>query len=138
MTQPIRFAYTSVKNLPDALMPRLSLTLYLNTNSLEVNGLLDTGSAMNMIPYSVGIALGAVWEEQTVSVPLVGVLGRYEARGLGLLASHPQLTPKNRIRLVFAWTKTDDVPVIFCQTNFFAEFDMCFYRSQGFFEIYPH
>jgi hypothetical protein len=39
--------------------------------------------------------------------------------------------------LVFAWVKSPNVPLILGQTNFFLEFDVCFYRSIAEFEINP-
>ncbi|MBC7810878.1 MAG: hypothetical protein H7175_07030 [Burkholderiales bacterium] len=116
-------------------MPRLPITLGLGSRSIEVVGLLDTGSTVNVLPYEAGIKLGAKWNEQTVSIPLVGSLGRFEARALMVFASHPQLTLDASIRLVFAWTSAENVPVIFGQTNFFGEFDVCFYRSQSVFDV---
>jgi hypothetical protein len=59
------------------------------SRSVEVTGLLDTGAAVNVLPYGVGLALGAIWEDQKFSLPLVGSLGQYEARGLAVFASHP-------------------------------------------------
>ncbi|HID51293.1 MAG TPA: hypothetical protein EYP41_04545 [Anaerolineae bacterium] len=41
------------------------------------------------------------------------------------------------VRLAFAWVKSDNVPLILGQTNFFMEFDVCFYRSKMTFEINP-
>jgi hypothetical protein len=41
------------------------------------------------------------------------------------------------VRLAFAWVKTNQVPLILGQTNFFMEFDICFYRSTLEFEIQP-
>uniref|UniRef100_UPI0030DCF34B hypothetical protein n=1 Tax=Pseudanabaena sp. UWO311 TaxID=2487337 RepID=UPI0030DCF34B len=38
-------------------------------------------------------------------------------------------------RLVFAWTKAPNVPLILGQVNFFMQFDVCFYRSQLSFEV---
>jgi len=81
-------------------------------------GLLDTGAAVNVLPYPVGLALGADWDQQIVAIPLTGSLGSIEARALVVLASHPQLTLADPIRLVFAWTRIEDAPVIFGQTNF--------------------
>ena len=130
-----RFPYTSVDNSPTSLMPRLPITLELGTRSVEVVALLDTGSTVNVLPYEVGIQLGANWDEQTVPIPLVGSLGRFEARALMVFAAHPQLIPNASIRLVFAWTSAENAPVIFGQTNFFGEFDVCFYRSQGVFDV---
>jgi hypothetical protein len=68
---------------------------------------------------------------------LVGSLGQFEARGLPVFASHPQITGNKLVRLAFAWTQAEDAPLIFGQMNFFMEFDVCFYRSQGVFEIHP-
>jgi hypothetical protein len=118
-------------------MPHLPLTLQFGGRSVEVIGLLDTGSAVNVLPYPVGLALGAAWNEQTLRVPLVGSLGRLEARALVVFASHPQITPQAPVRLVFAWTQAVEAPVIFGQVNFFAEFDVCFYRAQEAFEVRP-
>lgn len=136
MAQPIRFAYTASDTTAASVMPRLPLTLTYEHRSIEVVGLLDTGAAVNVLPYQVGLALGADWNRQTVAVPLIGSLGSVEARALVALASHPQLTPAGPIRLVFAWTRSEDAPVIFGQTNFFMEFDVCFYRSQAAFEVH--
>lgn len=116
-------------------MPRLPLTLHRAGRSVDVVGLLDTGSAVNVIPYAVGSALGAVWEEQTTPVPLTGSLGRQEARALVVSATHPELTANVGVRLIFAWSRDNEAPIIFGQTNFFLEFDVCFFLSQGFFEV---
>jgi hypothetical protein len=132
----MRFPYGPADDLPTSLMPRLPLVLTYGSRSVEVVGLLDTGAAVNVLPYGVGLALGAVWEDQKFSVPLVGSLGRYEARGLAVFASHPQINPDQPVRLVCAWTKAEDAPVLFGQMNFFMEFDVCFYRSQTVFDIH--
>jgi hypothetical protein len=131
----MRFQYTPVPNLPGIMMPRLALTLHRAGYSVEVVGLLDTGAAVSVLPYSVGLALGAVWEEQTTTITLVGSLGRKEAHALVTTAKHPQLTPDSEVRLIFAWSQDEEVPIIFGQTNFFLEFDVCFYLSQGTFEV---
>lgn len=83
-----RFPYISADNLPTSLMPRLPLTLILGGQSIEVVGLLDSGAAVNVLPYQIGLALGAVWEKQTIVVPLVGSLGQFEARALICLHAH--------------------------------------------------
>lgn len=41
------------------------------------------------------------------------------------------------VRLVFAWSLSDDVPLLLGRMNFFLEFDVCFYRSQMMFELRP-
>ena len=131
----MRFPYVAVDNQQASLMPHLPLTLTLGSQSLEVIGLVDSGAAVNVLPYNVGLSLGAKWEEQTTSIALVGSLGNFEARALVVMASHPQITINKQVRLVFAWTQAENTPVIFGQINFFMEFDVCFYRSQNIFDV---
>jgi hypothetical protein len=75
--------------------------------------------------------------EQPNLLPLAGSLRNVEVHGLAALASHPRLTPQAPVRLVFAWAKSDDVPIIWGQVNFFMEFNACFYRSQHVFDLTP-
>jgi hypothetical protein len=115
-------------------LPYLPLTLSNGENSIEVMALLDTGASVNVIPYEIGIQLGALWENQTLIIPLSGNLARSEARGLvlsGTVGEFPQ------IPLVFAWSKSAEVPIILGHMNFFAEFNTCFYRHESAFEIHP-
>ena len=111
------------------------MTLRYGDHAVEVTALLDTGAAMSVLPYNIGLLLGMKWHEQTVSIPLVGNLGSYEARAVAVLASHPQLTPNGPIQLGFAWTRSVNVPVLFGQINFFMLFNVCFYRAESAFEI---
>ena len=39
--------------------------------------------------------------------------------------------------LAFAWARAENIPVILGQTNFFMEFDVCFYRSKMEFDVNP-
>jgi hypothetical protein len=119
--------------VPDAL-PQLPLVLAYRGLSAEVSALLDTGASVNVLPYSVGLQLGAVWEEQTTSVALAGNLASVEARGLLVSAEIGDFAP---VRLVFAWSISDDAPLLLGRMNFFLEFDVCFYRSQLVFEVRP-
>jgi hypothetical protein len=119
--------------IPDAL-PKMPLTLTHQSSSIDVSALLDTGASVNVLPYSMGIQLGAVWEDQTMAVTLAGNLASTEARGLLVSAQISDLTP---VRLVFAWSRSDNVPLLLGRMNFFLEFDVCFYRSQLIFEVRP-
>lgn len=119
--------------VPDAL-PQLPLSLSYRGTAVEVVALLDTGASVNVLPYSVGIQLGVVWDEQTTSVTLAGNLATVEARGLLVSAQIGDFDP---VRLVFAWSLSDDAPLLLGRMNFFLEFDVCFYRSKLVFEIRP-
>jgi hypothetical protein len=134
MTKSQRFPFVEARDIygdSDAV-PRLPMTLSYGEKRIEVSGLLDTGASINVLPYSVGRDLGAIWENQTLVVQLAGNLAPVEARGLALVGQVADFAP---VRLVFAWSQTDDVPILLGRMNFFLEFDVCFYRSQMIFEV---
>ncbi len=136
MVDKVRFAFTEVDPDLGALstLPYLPLILTYRNQSLSVSGLLDTGSSVNVLPYEMGLRLGAVWERQRLSIPLGGNLARFEARALVLMATVEKFSP---VELAFAWTKDRNAPLILGQMNFLLAFDLCFYRSELAFEISP-
>jgi hypothetical protein len=115
-------------------LPYLPIVLSNGSKSIEVMALLDTGASVSVLPYEVGIQLGAIWENQTLAIPLSGNLGQSEARGLVLSGTVRKFVS---VPLVFAWTRSTDVPVILGHMNFFAEFNVCFYRHESAFELNP-
>lgn len=131
-----RFAYSTASATAGeaSLLPLLPITLHQQENSATASGLLDSGATVSVVPYSLGAQLGAVWEQQTILVQLTGNLANYEARALILSAVVGSLAP---VRLVFAWTRAENVPLILGQVNFFMEFDICFFRAQQAFEVRP-
>ncbi len=101
----------------DAALPTIPITLNHAGSFVSANALLDTGSTVNLLPYDIGLQLGAIWEEQTVRLPLAGNLARVEARGLFVDVQIGNLEPA---RLAFAWAQVSQVPLILGQTNFFS------------------
>jgi hypothetical protein len=57
----MRFPYVAAGDNSTSLMPRLTMSLEHRGRLVSVTGLLDTGSTVNVLPYGVGLALGAVW-----------------------------------------------------------------------------
>jgi hypothetical protein len=133
---PVRFPY--VERTPGqgrtSLAPLLPLRLSLGSQSLSVLALVDSGASLNVLPLGIGLQLGAQWDQQTVEVPLAGTLSGIPARGLLLTGTVASFSPT---QLVFAWAASDQMPIILGQTNFFAEFDICFFRDRSIFEIRP-
>lgn len=113
-------------------LPYLPITLTFQGRSISVRGLLDTGSTVNVLPYDVGVQLAAVWETQTTPVRLTGNLALEEARVVIVSATVGNFAP---VRLGFAWTQANTIPVILGQVNFFLEFDVCVFRSRSVFEV---
>jgi hypothetical protein len=114
-------------------MPYLPLTLSLDGQSLNTEGLLDTGASVNVLPYELGIQLGLIWENEILAVVLAGNWARLEARAVVVEA---QVSSFSRVNLAFAWTRATDVPLILGQANFFFEFEVCFFRARSEFEIH--
>jgi hypothetical protein len=127
------FSYVSVVDASgtSGLVPLLPITLSYH-QTMQVSALLDSGASVNVLPYHVGIALGAVWQEQKTQLRLTGNLANYEARALLIRGIIENMTP---IDLAFAWTQADKVPVILGQINFFMAYQICFFRSENRFEI---
>jgi hypothetical protein len=113
-------------------LPRLALTLHLRGQTVETVGLVDSGATINVMPYSIGLRLGAVWDARKANLRLAGNLSERDAMPLFVQAQVGEFAP---VRLAFAWIDLDDVPLILGQTNFFMEFDVCFYRSKFEFEV---
>lgn len=135
MASGARFPFTQMDALlgEASLLPLLPLHLTHKNRTLQVSGLLDTGSVVNVMPHSVGLALGADWEAQRIHVRLTGNLAKAEARALVVSAAVADFAP---VRLAFAWTQAEDVPLILGQVNFFSEFDVSFSRSARIFEVH--
>jgi hypothetical protein len=137
MTQPAeQFPFVELDPSAGAvsLMPMLPLVLSRGQHSAPVSGLLDTGATINVLPHSIGLQLGAVWEQQTIPVQLTGNMAGIDARVLIASAQVGRFAP---VRLAFAWAASDAMPVILGQTNFFQEFDVCFFRARPVFEVRP-
>jgi len=136
MVDRVRFAFTQMN--PElgvfSTLPYLPLTLTYQNRSLQVSGLLDTGASVNVLPYEIGLRLGAVWEHQTLAVPLGGNLAKFEAPALVITANIDRFAP---VDMAFAWTRDSNAPLILGHMNFFLAFDVCFYRAELAFEISP-
>ncbi|MBW4475185.1 MAG: hypothetical protein KME45_33125 [Stenomitos rutilans HA7619-LM2] len=117
MVQKIRLPFTE----SDPRMGALSAFAYIpikltrQSPSLQLVGLLDTGSSVNVLPYEVGLALGLTWEAQNLIIPLGGNLVSAEAKAIILSAQIANFEP---VDLAFAWTSDRSAPLILGQTNF--------------------
>lgn len=136
MTQLARFPFVDVNPARPGtgLMPYIPLLLTANQRVLQIQGLLDTGATISVLPYDVGLQLGFDWDQQRVPVQLGGNLGQAPAYAVlvdGTVAPFPA------VRLAFAWTRNNAVPIILGQTNFFLSFDVTFRRKQAVIELAP-
>ena len=131
----MKFSYARETNAlgQTLLRPILPITLTHNERSVRAQGLLDTGADVNILPYHLGLQLGAIWERQPLLPPISGNLADDEARALFLYVTVAALEP---ISMGFAWTSNEKAPLLLGQINFLSEFDVCFYGSEAVFEIH--
>ena len=130
------FPYTPMSAGPfgTILMPMMSIRLTNGTTVVDEIGLVDTGSAVNVLPYDLGIRLGLDWNAPAQPLSLAGNVGRQTAKAAFLMGTVANFPP---VLLIFAWSQAPDARLILGQTNFLAEFDACFFRSRGIFEVQP-
>ena len=120
--------------MPSDALPRLNLKLRHLRTSVDVIGLVDSGATVCVLPYSIGLRLGFVWSDQKATLRLGGALRNHPGQGVVVRAT---VSDYPETRLVFVWVRSDDVPLILGHTNFFMEFDVCFFRSADEFEVKP-
>jgi len=132
----MRFQYSTTDATQDEFdaLPRLPFRLHQNGRVTDVVGLVDSGATVNVLPYEVGVQLGGVWDATKATLRLAGNLGSLPAMPFFALAEIGGFAP---VRLAFAWVNSNAVPLILGQTNFFMEFEVCFYRSALEFEVTP-
>jgi hypothetical protein len=132
----MRFPYVTTAPSQSDLdsLPQLPLTLRYGQRRITELGLVDSGATVNVLPYRMGIQLGATWDEQKATIRLAGNLGNFLAMPLVVTAEVSDFAP---VRLVFAWTQAGNVSLILGQMNFFMEFEVCFFRSQLTFDVKP-
>lgn len=53
-------------------LPYVPITLQYGDREIKVSGLVDSGATLNVLPYDLGLQLGAAWERHTVPVRLAG------------------------------------------------------------------
>ncbi len=132
----MRFHYSTTdpsQNEFDSL-PRVPIILRREGRTVESLGLVDSGATINVMPYELGLQLGAIWEDSRAIIQLAGNLGNQPAIPFFAMAQVGEIAP---IQLAFAWTRSPNAPLILGQANFFMEFDVCFYRSKMEFKVKP-
>lgn len=133
MSNAARFPYVSrgTSGAVSDLAPLLPIRLDRNRVSLDVVALVDSGATISVLPWSVGVRFGIDWDSLNVPCSVGGSAGGVPGKILvlyGTVATVP---------LAFAWVKSDAVPIILGQTNFFLNFDVFFFRARRYFEIQP-
>ena len=129
-----RFSYTAVSVVGGAQRLRPILPVVFSTSECRITFpcLVDSGADINVLPYSLGLALGLNWESAPAGPTLGGKFAQSETR---LLILPTQIGKFASVDLVFAWISVDIGPIILEQVNFFCEFNVYFYGAESVFEL---
>lgn len=126
------FPYVALGGGPHRVVPLLPLTLKLGALEIDVHGLVDSGSNINVLPFTLGTRLGGDWDQYPHTIQVSGSLGTLQGK---VFVAQAVIAGLPKVPLIFAWVQSDTVPLILGQYNFFHEFDVCFFRAQSFFEL---
>jgi hypothetical protein len=130
-----RFPYTPIPPFSGG-MPVVTVHLARGTYALVTPALVDSGAAMNLLPFECGEQLGFVWNEQRLALPMGGLLSEAKAFAVPVTLT---LDPFPSIELAFAWTNVphEKLRVLLGQINFFQHFKVTFTAYEHHFEISP-
>ena len=126
----VTLAYRPVNQ--DSSMPFVRLRMIGLGESIEVWALVDSGAAVNVLPFRVGQALGLRWDDFESGPELGGGVAG-ETKSLWLTASVPTMAP---IQLKFCWLSNDNARVILGHDNFFDHFTVCFLTKDFKFSLF--
>jgi len=128
-----RFPYTPIPPFSVG-MPVVDVQLTHKTCSIVTSALVDSGAAMNLLPFECGEQLGFVWEEQLLPLPMGGFLTKAKAFAVPVTLTIDPFPP---IELAFAWTNVPETKlrVLLGQINFFQYFKVTFTAYEQHFEI---
>jgi hypothetical protein len=132
----MRFPFVPMSAGPvgSILMPMFTVRLSHGRIAIDEVGLVDTGSAVNVLPFDLGLRLGLDWNLAGPPLPLSGNVARHLAKAVTLYGTVGNYPP---VSLTFAWSQSPIARLLLGHVNFLAEFDACFFRSRGFFELTP-
>ncbi len=130
-----RFPYTPIPPFSCG-MPVVTVHLAHETCSLVTTALVDSGAAMNLLPFEYGEQLGFMWNEQRLALPMGGLLPHAKAFAVPVTLT---LDPFPSVELAFAWTDVSQarLRVLLGQINFFQSFKVTFTAYEQHFEICP-
>ncbi len=131
---PATFPFRPIAHPLPTRRPILSIRLSSGAVSVDVEALIDSGADTCVLPYDLGLQLGLDWS-RAFALPSVGGSLASAASRAALL--YGEVAPFAPVPLGFAWVQSNATPVILGITNFFLEFDVCFYATRGEFTVAP-
>ena len=107
--------------------PFIPVIISFHGKAIDTMALLDSGADISILPYEMGKAVGADWSRQPALWHLEGFGGEFETKKL---VADLVIGAWRPLRIIFGWTRSNDVPLFLGQLNFFHLVEICFYRSR--------
>ncbi len=118
------FSYRQIDQF--STMPIIPMRLEHDLTVIDVEALIDSGSAVNVMPYQIGLDLGFDWAACPAGGALTGNLSVPETR---LLVVQALIADLKKIQLGFVWVNSDRPRLLLGQNNFFKHYNICFSRT---------
>ncbi len=125
------FPYQKVARL--SVFPMLPLQLQAKNKTVNEIALLDSGAAMSVMPFELGVRLGLDWDTSLKGSGLGNLVKPEDSR---LVFLDVLIDPFKPFKNVFVWINTDDVRFVVGQANFLAHFDVLLCARKQEFTLY--
>jgi hypothetical protein len=89
-----QFSYTAIQPFA-AGMPIIIIRLSRSGREISIPAIVDSGAALNILPYDYGLQLGFIWEEQRLMLPVGGLLRGAEAYAVSAQTAIDPFIPVN-------------------------------------------
>jgi hypothetical protein len=116
---------------PGNVLPFLRMNISA-VQKVSVIALVDSGASINLLPYSVGQALGFDWESAETGPPISGTV-QSESR---IVKAKVTIGSLDEVELSFCWIKHDNVRLLLGHNDFFAHFTVCFLTRELKFSLF--
>lgn len=128
-----QFTYTTIHPFSVG-MPIVDIHLSHNESEIFVPALVDSGAALNILPYNHGLELGFIWDKQRLQLPVGGLLKGAEAYAILVKFTVGPFPP---IDLAFAWINksSNEIRTLLGQVDFFQKFRVIFEGHKKTFKI---
>src|SRR4051812_4572824 len=102
MTTPAVFPYRPLRpgHAGPTLMPLLPIRLSWGKVSVDLDGLVDSGAMVSVLPIAVGLRLGLDWARAPAAPALGGNLGGHPTKLVTLVGAVAGFQP---VQLAFSW-----------------------------------
>ena len=125
------FPYQKVARL--SVFPMLPIQLKSASHTISELALVDSGAALSVLPFDLGLQLGLDWNDAVIGSGLGNRIKPADSRFVFLDLIVESFQP---FKNIFLWVNTNEIRLILGQANFLAHFDVLLSARKQEFTIY--